>query len=80
VGERVAVWARTSLQVPNTWTAQTLFQRMPTDARQCAHDLFAQLRDFDALEMTQIWVQTPADSAEWDGVRDRLRRAATPAR
>jgi L-threonylcarbamoyladenylate synthase len=78
--ERVAVWARTPMQVPATWAAQVLFQAMPADARQCAHDLFAQLRDFDAQGMSQIWVETPAPSVEWDGVRDRLTRAATPAR
>jgi len=25
----------------------------------------------------QIWVQTPPEDPEWDGVRDRLLRAAT---
>ena len=78
--KRVAVWSRTAVQVPATWATQVLHQAMPADARQCAHDLFAQLRDFDAQGMTQIWVETPAPSAEWDGVRDRLTRAATPAR
>ena len=80
LNERVAVWSRSAVQVPAAWATQAQHQAMPADARQCAHDLFAQLRDFDAQGMTQIWVETPAPSAEWDGVRDRLTRAATPAR
>jgi L-threonylcarbamoyladenylate synthase len=34
------------------------------------------LREFDAAGVKLIWIETPPDSAEWDGVRDRLRRAA----
>ena len=78
--ERVAVWSRNPVAVPAAWSEQAFCQPMPADARQCAHDLFAQLRAFDAQGMTQIWVETLALSAEWDGVRDRLIRAATPAR
>jgi L-threonylcarbamoyladenylate synthase len=51
---------------------------MPANALQCAHDLFAQLREFDAQGVTQIWVETPPTETAWDGVRDRLTRAATP--
>ena len=78
--ERVAVWSRTPVQVPAAWATQAQHQAMPNDARQCAHDLFAQLRSLDAQGMSQIWVETPNLSADWDGVRDRLTRAATPAR
>jgi L-threonylcarbamoyladenylate synthase len=78
--ERVAVWSRHPVTVPVAWSAQVFCQPMPTDARQCAHELFAQLRAFDVQGMTQIWVETPALTAEWEGVRDRLSRAATPAR
>jgi L-threonylcarbamoyladenylate synthase len=76
--ERVAVWSRTVVQVPATWATQAQRQAMPNDARQCAHDLFAQLRDFDAQGMTQIWVEMPPVIPAWEGVRDRLTRAATP--
>jgi L-threonylcarbamoyladenylate synthase len=78
--DRVALWSRNLVAVPAAWSQQVVCQPMPTDARQCAHDLFAQLRTFDAQGMTQIWVETPVSSTEWDGVRDRLSRAATPAR
>ena len=77
--ERVAVWSRSAVQVPAVWDKQLTCHAMPTDALPCAHDLFAQLRDFDTQGATQIWVETPPTEASWDGVRDRLTRAATPA-
>ena len=80
VAERVAVWSRQPVQVPTAWISHVIGQPMPSDARQCAHNLFAQLRHFDAQGVTQIWVETPPLSAAWDGIRDRLTRAASPAR
>jgi L-threonylcarbamoyladenylate synthase len=53
---------------------------MPATAQDCAHQLFAQLRSFDTQGVAYIWVETPPLSPEWDGVRDRLMRAATPTR
>jgi L-threonylcarbamoyladenylate synthase len=49
---------------------------MPAQASQAAHDLFADLRDMDALGVEEIWVETPPEDSAWDGVRDRLMRAA----
>jgi len=49
---------------------------MPADAAQCAHDLFAQLRSMDALRVHEMWIETPPDGEAWEGVRDRLQRAA----
>ena len=51
-------------------------RRMPDDAAAAAHELFATLREFDARGVKLIWVEQPPESAEWDGVRDRLVRAA----
>jgi L-threonylcarbamoyladenylate synthase len=48
----------------------------PAQAADCAQELFAVLRDFDAHGVQLIWVQTPPSGVEWDGVRDRLSRAA----
>jgi L-threonylcarbamoyladenylate synthase len=45
-------------------------------AEQAAHDLFSVLRNLDARGVQQIWVQWPPDTPEWEGVRDRLQRAA----
>ena len=54
----------------------SLWQPMPHDAAAVAHELFAVLRDFDAAGVAAIWVEKPPASADWDGVRDRLQRAA----
>ncbi len=70
--KQIAVYARTPLR-----TARGVSQRrMPTDAAACAQELFAVLREIDASGVKLIWVETPPDGADWDGVRDRLTRAA----
>ncbi len=56
--------------------AGVLWRAQPQSAEQAAHDLFGVLRDLDARAVTQIWVQLPPDTPEWEGVRDRLQRAA----
>lgn len=56
--------------------AQLWYRAMPASAAATAHELFAVLRDFDALGASQIWVENPPSAPEWDGVRDRLQRAA----
>jgi L-threonylcarbamoyladenylate synthase len=53
-----------------------LYRRMPGDATDTAQQLFATLRDFDAQGVKLIWIETPPDDPLWDGVRDRLQRAA----
>jgi L-threonylcarbamoyladenylate synthase len=52
------------------------FRRMPDDAAETARQLFAVLREFDGAGVKLIWVETPPDAPEWEGVHDRLRRAA----
>jgi L-threonylcarbamoyladenylate synthase len=49
---------------------------MPANATQAAHEVFAVLRNFDARGVRSIWIETPPDTPEWEGVRDRLQRAA----
>ncbi|MCF8153424.1 MAG: threonylcarbamoyl-AMP synthase [Rhodoferax sp.] len=68
----VAVYARSPLRM-NT---NILHKRMPEDAALAAQQLFAVLRELDATAVSEIWVQIPPDAPEWDGVRDRLNRAA----
>ena len=67
----IAVYARTVLR-----GNAGQMRRMPDDPAEAARQLFAVLRDFDATGVKLIWVETPPDAPEWDGVRDRLRRAA----
>jgi L-threonylcarbamoyladenylate synthase len=57
-------------------TSHMLYRRMPSDATAAAQELFAVLRELDAQGVKLIWVETLPDAPEWDGVRDRLERAA----
>ena len=69
----IAIYARAVLR---SRASSVLRKRMPDDAAATAQQLFAVLRDFDAQGVRLIWIETPPDSAQWDGVRDRLQRAA----
>jgi L-threonylcarbamoyladenylate synthase len=51
-------------------------RQMPGNAAEAAHELFAALREFDAAGVPLVWVEEPPADPAWDGVRDRLRRAA----
>ena len=57
--------------------ADWLWRQMPDDAADVAHELFAVLREFDGAGVAQLWVEQPPAAPDWDGVRDRLQRAAT---
>ncbi len=69
----LAVWARSPLQVGARGVE---VRPMPADAAGAARDLFAALREFDSAGARLIWVEMPPASPDWDGVRDRLQRAA----
>lgn len=69
----IAVWSRTVLR---SRSQRILQRRMPDDAAAAAQQLFAVLRAFDAEGVKLIWVETPPATPEWEGVRDRLTRAA----
>jgi L-threonylcarbamoyladenylate synthase len=49
---------------------------MPVEANAAAHELFAALRELDQAGVREIWVEVPPDAPAWEGVADRLRRAA----
>ena len=69
----IAVWSRTPLKSRSQRIVQ---RRMPDDAATTAQQLFAVLRAFDADGVKLIWIENPPDTPEWEGVRDRLQRAA----
>jgi L-threonylcarbamoyladenylate synthase len=69
----IALYARTRLRCA---TPLVLHQRMPADAAATAQELFAVLRQLDDQGVKLIWIETPPDTPEWEGVRDRLQRAA----
>ena len=69
----IATYSRVILKTPSSTVVR---KRMPDDAAATAQQLFAVLRAFDAQGVKLIWIETPPDAHEWDGVRDRLQRAA----
>ena len=69
----IAVYARSIVRIKSE---NVLYRRMPDDAIATAQQLFAVLRDFDAKGVKLIWIEAIPDTEAWDGVRDRLGRAA----
>ena len=69
----IAIYSRAIL---SSSSEKIIRRRMPDDAGAAAQQLFAVLRDFDAQQVKLIWVETPPLDTDWDGVRDRLERAA----
>lgn len=69
----IAVYARTVLRPRSS---KLVMRRMPDDAIATAQQLFAVLRGFDDEQVKLIWIETPPSSPDWEGVRDRLQRAA----
>ena len=69
----IAVYARAALR---TKSSRLVLRRMPDDAAATAQQLFAVLRGFDDEGVKLIWVETPPATPDWEGVRDRLNRAA----
>ena len=70
---KLAVYSRS---LPAGIAPGVLHQRMPMRPDAAAHELFAALREFDAQDVQLIWVEEPPTDDAWDGVRDRLQRAA----
>ena len=71
--KNIAVYHRSPLK---SASRQLLLRAMPQQALATAHELFGTLRDFDEQGAKLIWIETPPDTPDWEGVRDRLQRAA----
>jgi len=69
----LAVYARAPLR---SASHTVLLRQMPNDAQAAAQQLFATLRSFDDAGARLIWIETPPNTPDWEGVRDRLQRAA----
>ncbi len=69
----IAIYSRAILR---SRSPRLVRRRMPDDAAATAQQLFAVLREFDAQGVKLIWIETPPATPEWEGVRDRLQRAA----
>jgi L-threonylcarbamoyladenylate synthase len=52
---------------------------MAAEPAAAAHELYRVLREIDDGAVRLIWVEEPPDTPDWEGVRDRLRRAAAAA-
>ena len=70
---KLAVYSRS---VPLNTAPGVRHRRMPARPEGAAHELFSVLRELDAEGAELIWVEEPPANPEWDGVRDRLQRAA----
>jgi L-threonylcarbamoyladenylate synthase len=73
-GKKVAVLARTD---PPSGLKGVSWQTAPRAVAGYAHELYASLRRLDALDCELILVEAPPATPEWQGVNDRLRRAAS---
>jgi L-threonylcarbamoyladenylate synthase len=71
--KNIAIYARSPMKPKSD---QIILRRMPMDALATAQQLFAVLREFDLAQVKLIWVESVPPDAAWDGVRDRLQRAA----
>ncbi len=69
----LAVYSRS---VPSGVATGVRHRRMPARPEQAAHELFSVLRELDREGVHLIWVEEPPPGPEWEGVRDRLVRAA----
>jgi L-threonylcarbamoyladenylate synthase len=76
---KLAVYSRTVRPGIRASSSNLRMRPMPSDASAAAHELYAVLREFDDEGITLIWVEEPPADAAWDGVRDRLLRAAAAA-
>jgi L-threonylcarbamoyladenylate synthase len=68
----VAVYSRTVGPLPKGLPGRA----MPAEAAAAAQALFGALRELDAAGTPLIWIENPPADPAWDGVRDRLQRAA----
>ena len=69
----IAVYARGPMRSASN---KLVLRAMPTEPLAAAQELFSALREFDDAEVKLIWVEEPPLSGDWEGVRDRLLRAA----
>ncbi len=72
-GAGLGLW---STQAPEASRPGLTWREQSKDPAAAAHQLFAVLRELDALGVDEIWVEQVPAGAAWDGVRDRLQRAA----
>jgi L-threonylcarbamoyladenylate synthase len=70
-GRRVALIQHSSSMFSGT----TMRRVLPSFAEGYAHELYAALREMDAVGAEIILIEAPPQGAAWQGINDRLRRA-----
>jgi L-threonylcarbamoyladenylate synthase len=65
-----------SFAIPGHAVPGVCHRRMPAHPDDVARELFSVLREFDDKGVQLIWIEAPPPGPQWDGVRDRLQRAA----
>ncbi len=56
--------------------SRLIVRRMPDDADRYAHALYAVMNDLDRIGVDDLLIAQPPQTAEWEAISDRLRRAA----
>lgn len=80
-GQRVAVLGfgglpPGNLANPKTAAAPCQWYEAPNNPHAYAHDLYARLREMDALGVDHIILERPPENEDWRAVNDRIGRAA----
>jgi L-threonylcarbamoyladenylate synthase len=73
-GQALAVYSRRAGDHPPA----VVWRHMPDDPAAVAHELFSVLRELDCTGVAEIWIEQPPETPAWEGVLDRLTRAAAP--
>jgi len=60
---------------PQTESPRVHVTRMPRQADEYAQALYASLRELDRLQLDMILVEQPPETAAWQAINDRLRKA-----
>jgi L-threonylcarbamoyladenylate synthase len=79
-GQRVVVFAPVAPEVLAAGASTLIWRQASRDPGSYAHELYARLREFDALGCDLILVAAPPVDEAWRAVNDRLLRAAAEAK
>ena len=76
-GRRIGVLSRSAQRAGDATDAKLRWRQMPAEPEAYAQQLYAALRELDATQGDQIWIEALPQGEEWLALRDRLSRAST---